>query len=184
MKKVSSKNLISALVAGVLMVGGNAVFAATQGTKGGTSTGSVDITAKIGSQVRISGLSDVDFSAAKADQDFTNTQSVCAWSNADDGGYSITAKADTSKDGKSFVLKDGDKNLIYSVGWKDSLKGDVTDLLTAEGKGLTGQKADSNGWSCSKGKTAQLKISITKDNVAEAGNGLYKGTLSLTVSAL
>src|SRR6476469_4321003 len=55
--------------------------AATDGSLGATSTGTVTINASVAARVQISKLSDVTFSAVDAGTAQSNSQNICVWSN-------------------------------------------------------------------------------------------------------
>ena len=77
-------------IAGSLLLGSPAL-AATQGSFGATSTGSLSIDASVPGRVRISGLSDVSFTNADPSVNATDAQDVCVWSNTSTRAYNITA---------------------------------------------------------------------------------------------
>ena len=179
MKKVSSNNVISALVAGILMVAGNSALAATQGTAGATSTGDLTITADVTYQVQISGLSDmtVDYAGWDGISDLTTSESVCVWSNANGGHYNITATGSGSS--RAFEITGPDGTLPYAVEWTGG--GAATALTaTTAAAGMTGAN---HGKTCSSGgPTANLDVIISAANLSAASAGTYTGTLTLLVA--
>ncbi len=179
MKKVSSKNVISALVAGILMVAGNSAFAANQGSQGATSTGDLTITADVTYQVQINDLDDmtVDYAGWDGIADLTTTESVCVWSNANGGHYNITATG--SGGSGAFEITGGSGTLPYSVDWTGG--GAATALTTGTlAAGMTGAN---HGVDClTGGNTATLDVTIAAANMSGAVAGSYTGTLTLLVA--
>src|SRR4051794_40591325 len=68
-----------------------AASAATQGTLGATSTGSVTINASVPNRIQLTGLSDVSFLNQDPAVAAANSQNVCVWSNTNTKGYYVTA---------------------------------------------------------------------------------------------
>ena len=81
---------------------GNAALAATQGSQGATSAGSIAITLSVAGRVQISGLSDVSFVSVSPDVAAVSAQNVCVWSNTATKGYSLSASG--SGAGSAFEL--------------------------------------------------------------------------------
>ena len=90
-------------------------FAASQGTLGSTSTGSVGISATIPARAQISGLTDIGFGTVDPASAASQTEDVCVWSNTPGRGYQITATGSGSSN--AFTLSDGTNTLPYSVEW-------------------------------------------------------------------
>ena len=80
-------SLRTILLLGAALCGG-ASEAATQGTVGATSSGSISISLSVAGRVQISGLSDVAFVAVSPDAAAVSAQSLCVWSNTATKGYS------------------------------------------------------------------------------------------------
>ena len=81
---------IIALVGAVWCTKTDVAFAATQGSQGTTSTGSITVNASVAARVDISNLSDVTFTDADLGPilntagQATKPQNVCVWSNNSD----------------------------------------------------------------------------------------------------
>ncbi len=179
MKKVSSKNVISALVSGILMVAGSTAFAATQGSQGATSTGDLTITAVVTHQVQISDLDDmtVDYAGWDGIADLKTTESVCVWSNANGGHYNITATG--SGGSGAFEITGGAGTLPYTVDWTGG--GAATTLTT--GTVAAGMTGANHGVDCTAGgNTATLDVTLAAVNLSTAAAGTYAGTLTLLVA--
>ena len=82
------------LLLGAALCYGGAAEAATQGSLGATSSGSIAISLSVAGRVQISGLSDVAFVAVSPDAAALSAQNVCVWSNTSTKGYTVTATGD------------------------------------------------------------------------------------------
>ena len=117
------------ILAGAMAVGGQAI-AAVDGTLGPTSTGTVDINVDVGSQVRITGLSDMTGNFYVSG-DVTDSTTACIYRNSG-ADYEITATSSFGA-GTDFFLEDGATNsVLYDVTFDDgsgptNLNNGVTD---------------------------------------------------------
>ena len=176
------RNLLACACASSIVFPGQA-YAATDGSLGATSTGSVSINASIAGRVRISGLSDVTFSSIDPAVDASNAQNVCVWSNTSTKGYNITATG--SGTGGAFTLASGALPVVpYSVEW-DDVSGSTTGSNLSSGSALTGQTSTATNSSCSAGpaSTASLIVKIGSADLQTMTAGpTYSGTLTLLVA--
>ncbi len=164
-----------------------AAQAATQGTAGTTSTGTVVINASIQARVRISNLTDLTF----ADSDFApvigtgnsvqKTENVCAWSNNADRSYFITASG--SGAANAFTLASSTNPVIpYGVSWAQSTGQTTGAALTAATKSSKLVSTATTS-SCSGGGSATLIVAITgADAEAMLAGAAYTGTLTLLMT--
>lgn len=156
--------------------------AATQGTLGATSTGSISITASVANRAQITGLSDVTFSAVDPGSAASNTQSDCVWSNTATKGYSITASG--SGTAGAFTLANGALTVAYSVQWAASTGQSSGTALTA-GTPLAGMTSTAVNPTCSTSPTttSSLIVGITAANLQSMTAATsYTGTLTLLVT--
>ncbi|OBV10582.1 hypothetical protein [Erythrobacter dokdonensis] len=159
-------------------------FAATQGTPGPTSTGTVTINATITPEVAISDLDDLTFTATQL-QTALNTganaqqaDDVCVWSNNVDGSYYLTATGDGA--GNAFTLTDGTRTLAYSLGWR--FGGGAVQSLTSGTKSprLT---TTATAPDCGGSTTASLLVILRNADIAAMeATTTYTGVLTLLVS--
>ncbi len=173
------------LVTGVgswLLAAGPA-FAATNGSFGPTSTGSVTINASVPGRVRISGLKDVTFSNVDPSVAASNAQNVCVWSNTTTRGYSITATG--SGAASAFTLAGGALPVAtYTVGWAPT-SGQTSGTSLTAGAALTGQTSTAINSDCSTGPSASasLVVSMGTPTLQSMTAGVtYTGTLTLVVA--
>lgn len=171
------------LVAGcaALLVHSGAL-AATQGSLGSTSTGSVAIGASVPNRVQLSGLSDVSFLNQDPATAALNAQNVCVWSNTGTKGYNVTASG--SGTASAFTLSNGALTVPYSVEWSQT-SGQSSGTALSTGTALTGLKSTAATATCSSGasSTASLivKMSTTNLQTMQAAT-TYTGTLTLVVA--
>jgi hypothetical protein len=172
----------------------SAAFAATQGTLGVTSTGTVDITIPIGNVVQISGL--VDFNVgiwSPGDPDVALAQDVCVYANNTGGDYLVTTTS-LNEGGTGFYrLFDGATGYVpYQVGWTDA-PGSNFAGSTAEGPGtpfnapgdpsVNQDNGSTTDPTCAGGTapTATLSVQILAADLGAAPDGMYGDTLTIVV---
>lgn len=173
MKKLTAIALSTAIAAG-------GAFAATQGSLGLSSTGSVDITLSIPDSVRIQNLVDIPLGQADGVNALSGSSPACVFRNGASGNYQITASG--SGAANAFTLASGGNTIAYTATYDD---GSGASALTT-GVALTGQTgADNASQDCSTGAnnngTIAVSVSAAAQNGAAVGN--YSGTLTLTVAA-
>ena len=119
MKTARLGRLSAGCLMGILAHG--TALAASQGTLGTTSTGSISIGASVPNRVQISNLADVSFTNQDPSVAASNAQNVCVWSNSSTKGYNITAtgsgaaNAFTLSNGKAYVEAALTKGLDINV---------------------------------------------------------------------
>lgn len=160
-------------------------LAATQGTPGPTSTGTVTINASITPEVNITSLDDITFSATlmrgalATGADVTGGDQFCIWSNNPDGSYFITATGNGA--GNAFSLTDGTRTLPYSVAVTTAAQPAGANLTTGVKSGRLTSPATVPD--CAGATTANLLIRITNANIATMeATTTYTGVLTLLVS--
>jgi len=156
--------------------------AATQGTLGATSTGSVTITASVPNRARISGLSDVAFTNQDPGTAALNSQNVCVWSNTATKAYTITATG--SGTGSAFTLASGAATVPYGVEWAAST-GQTSGTALAAGTASASLTSAATHQTCTSGPSAAASL-IVKMTTADLGTmdagSNYTGTLTLLVT--
>lgn len=169
-----------ALVAAV-MVNPGVASAATQGSLGATSTGSIGISATVPGRVQISGLTDVAFGSVDPATAAASAQDVCVWSNTSGRNYDITATG--SGTSNAFTLSDGTNSLAYSVEWA-ATSGQSSGTALAPATALTGIASTATNPTCSSGPaaSASLVVKMSAANLQAAVASSYTGTLTLVVA--
>ena len=164
-----------------LLAQGNA-SAATQGSLGSTSTGSISIGASVPNRVQLTGLTDVSFVNQDPASAATNAQNVCVWSNTSTRGYNVTATG--SGAGSAFTLANGALTVPYSVQWSGS-SGQASGTALATGAPLSGLTSTARNATCSAGpgSTASLIVNISASSLqGMLAATTYTGTLTLVVA--
>lgn len=157
--------------------------AATQGSIGATSTGSVIINATINGLVQISDLSDFTFTGLTGAANAQLTDNVCVWSNTLSKSYTIRATGSGTT--SAFTLASGANAVIpYSVAWANTAGATSGTALTTNvaSAAFTSTAILPN---CASGAnpTATLFVSIgATDQAAMVASAAYTGTLTLVVT--
>lgn len=173
-----------ALATGLLLAGTAAVpaVAATQGSLGATSTGTVAISASVPARARLSGLNNVTFANANPANAASNAQSVCAWSNTVTKGYRITATG--SGAGSAFTLAAGGLTVPYSVQW-NATSGQTSGTALTAGTQSGGFVSTATNQLCASGPnaSASLIVGITANDLQTMqASTNYTGTLTLLMT--
>jgi len=157
-------------------------FAASQGTLGATSTGTVSITASVPSRARITGLTDVDFSNQDPGTAASSAQDVCVWSNTATKGYTVTATG--SGAASAFTLSNGSGTVPYTVEWSAS-SGQTSGTAVTTGTATSTLTTTAVNQTCSAAPTSTssliVKVSTAALGTMDAGSS-YTGTLTLVVT--
>ncbi len=175
-------NALTAALAVTMLTCGAPVLAATQGTQGATSTGTVSISASVPSRARITNLTDVAFVNQDPALAALSTQNVCVWSNTATKNYTITATGNGS--GSAFTLTNGTSTVPYSVGWASSInQTSGTDLLSGTASAAFTSTATNQTCASGPAASASLIVGITSADLSTmAANSNYLGTLTLLVT--
>ena len=179
MKNFRQNIACAALLAGALDTG---AVAATQGTLGSTSTGTVSISASVPNRIQLTGLTDVAFTNQDPSTAATNAQNVCVWANTSTKGYNVTATGSGSSG--AFTLANGAATVPYSVQWAGS-SGAASGSALATGTALTGLISTATNPTCSAGpaSSASLIVNLSAVNLQSMQAATsYTGTLTLVVA--
>jgi spore coat protein U-like protein len=158
-----------------------ASFAATQGSAGATSTGTVGISATVPGRVQISGLNDIVFGTVDPGVAAASAEDVCVWSNTSGKGYTVTATGSGASN--AFSLSDGANSLAYAVEWAGTA-GQSTGTALVSGTALSGLSSTATNPTCSSGPvaSASLIVKMTAADLQSAVASSYTGTLTLVVA--
>jgi hypothetical protein len=156
--------------------------AATQGSLGTTSTGSISIGASVPNRVQLTGLSDVAFTNQDPSVAASNAQNVCVWSNTGTRGYNVTASG--SGAASAFTLANAALTVPYAVEWTGT-SGQTSGTALTPGTALAGLTSTATNATCSAGasSTASLIVKISSASLQgmQAATN-YTGTLTLVVA--
>jgi hypothetical protein len=163
-------------VAAIATLAAGHAFAATQGTLGATSQGSLDITLTIDPLVQISALNDIALGTYTGGGDMTGADDLCVYSN--NGGYDITA---TGNGGGAFELLGASANIPYTVEWATSAGAGTGTALTT-GVTLAGQGGTFTTPDCGGADNAQVIVTVDSNDLGSAPADNYTGVLTLLVA--
>jgi hypothetical protein len=157
------------------------VFAATDGTVGGTSIGTLDIDVTIDDAVRISGLNDL-IATFDGTNDIIHNDTACIYRNGT-GLYQITAVGDGGVSGTDFSISDGPTVVAYTVNWNDEATPGAGVAVTSGTPVINQTGADTSSSTCGNtGPNSAVQLTILAADLLGAPTGLLEGTLSITVS--
>jgi hypothetical protein len=166
-------------VAAVATFAASNAFAATQGTLGATSTGSLNITLTIDQLVQISALNDIALGNYTGGANMTGFDDLCVYSNI--GGYQITATGDDGSGGTAFQLIGAGATIPYAVEWADAAGAATGDAMTS-GTVLTNQSGNLTTPNCDGGNNARVRVTVNSTDLAAAPAQAYLGVLTLVVA--
>ncbi len=181
------RNFLALVTAAAVATGSCAALAATQGTPGATSTGTIGITLTIPHQVRITGLTDLALTYT-ATGNITGSKTFCVNDNLDAGGrgYFITASSANGSGSDFRLTASGPLYLIYDLDYDDDTDAG-TGGASLNNAVITTTEFDSGsatdmGASCST-PNASILVTITEAAHQAAQAGSYSDTLTLLVTA-
>lgn len=176
---LNNKGVRGLVVAGAVMaLSTTASFAATQGTTGGNSTGTLDISVDVNDEVRISNLTDIT-GVFDGTNDVVGSSSACVYRNGT-GLYNITATGDGA--GNAFTLTDGviATPIPYAVDYNDG-SGAIPLTAGVTSSGMSG--ADQSSDTCATtGNNATISVTVAAADLLPAPAATYVGTLTLVVA--
>jgi hypothetical protein len=154
--------------------------AATQGTPGASSTGSLNVFIKVGSEVRISGLTDYTNENWDGSAYNFETKPFCVYSNGSGGLYGMKITG-TDQQPKFELVNQLDKShpIPMQVEFQDLSVGGNGYAPAVAGQNLP-DRVGSTDAACKGQPDARLKISV---GAANGLSGKYTGTVYLTVTA-
>lgn len=174
--------LVATSFALALSVASVGAQAATQGTLGATSTGSVTITASVPNRARITGLTDISFLNQDPATAAASAQNVCVWTNTATGAYTITASGNGAAN--AFTLAAGASTVPYSVEWA-STTGQTSGTALGTGTASASLTSAATHQTCTSGPSASASLIVrmaTADLGTMAAGSSYTGALTLLVT--
>lgn len=165
-----SNGLAVVLLCGV----SSAAFAAIQGDKGSTSTGSATVSANVPTKIQITNVQDFIFGEWSGEGGFSSTASnICVWSTSHQ--YALTASGSLTDNAFGMTGVGGD--IPFTVEWSGvtgTLSPGVATPILAAAKSAT---CNANG-----DPTASMTVTVTEAAMQEVTIGQYSGTVTLTVA--
>jgi len=184
--KTWQRNLLNSAVAASMLFGASMAGAATNGSIGATSEGTVDLTILVPDLVLVTGLDDVQFI-----HDQTNGASAletfCVWSTPGIG-YDVTIDSLSPTADTEFQAFSGTEFIPYAVDFDDSSTGvnalSVTEGATLNRLGNPFVSATDASPGCSGGDNASIRISTEATGAGNPVAGIYEDTLTLIVAPM
>lgn len=173
-----------ALGLAALAFSAGAAFAATQGTLGATSSGTLVISSTKGNAVQISNLSDLTFPSSSTVAPSPLSETPCVYSTTTN--YTITATSANPGAGSIFQVTNGVSFITYRVDWADAAVGGTSRILSSGVISPTIGGANNSNPTC--GGTYDSRLTITIDpsgtTWGPASTGTYTDTLTLLVAPI
>lgn len=180
---VTASLLASLLVFSILSF--SSLQAATQGSPGASSSGSVEINIVKNRLIVIKGLRDFNFGVWNSgDGTLSDNDNVCIGKTDLGAPYAIRAAGNGDGiDPAAFTLSNGADQISYNVYWNDA-NGTVGNQQLTPGLILHGQTGSAlsflfNLFICATNANVEIEIPDTELQAANGGN--YSGTLTLLV---
>lgn len=159
------------------------VFAATQGTLGTTSSGTVGVSITIPSLVQISGLSDITLGSTSTFP-ATGSTTACVYSNVSSpsGSYFVTASS-LNTAATNFRVKDSGTNfIVYSAFWNNTSAATQTTALTSGTKTTQQTGGSATSVTCGGSANANFNISFSASQVQGAAAATYTDTVTVLIT--
>ena len=167
----------------------NDAQAATDGTLGGTSTGTSTLSVNVPLRALITGVADLNFSSElttwNGADDVTLADSVCVFTSG--GAYEVTASG--SGAANAFTVTDGSTLISYTVQWDDSAGASSGTALTTGVQSSANFSGTTTLGDCTPTPTNNATFIVTMNgdsgtnDLASATTGVnYTGTLTLLVT--
>jgi hypothetical protein len=177
--KTATNTAIKSAVLGCTLLCSLPSPAATQGTLGATSTGTLNISATLQDLVIISGLADIALGTYSGTGNMTGQSTFCVYRNGT-GNYSATLTGD----GPGFLIKSGANTLAYTATFTHGATPVAATSGTVMGTALAPLSGNSTSQTCGGGTNGNISISISQAAAQAAPSGAYTGTLTVLIAPL
>jgi hypothetical protein len=181
------RNLLSSAVAAGLLFGASMAGAATQGSVGATSTGSVDLSILVPDLVLVNDLDDIVINYARGAGDVTAVEPFCVWGSP---GmlYNITFDSLNPAATTVFTAVSGTDTVEYTVDFDDWTVGTsfspVSQGVTLDNAGDGYIAANNEVPGCTTDNAALRINAVETGNLIDAPAGAYTDTLTVVVAPL
>lgn len=157
-------------------------FAATQGTLGTTSTGTVGVSITIPALVQISSLSDIALGTPSSYPATGNT-TACIYSNlvSPAGGYYVTATSLNASAGAFRVVNSGNF-ITYSAYWNNTSAATQTTALTSGTKTAVQTGGSATSVTCGGTPNANFNVSFSATQIQAASPASYTDTVTVLIT--
>ena len=154
-------------------------LAASDGSLGADSTGTLGLSLDIADRVQITGLSDIALGTYSGSGDLTGSASFCVYRNGT-GLYDLKASS-ANEDGVVFRAIGGGEFIPYAVkvdADTDASDGVAVDSGTAE----TGLQGHATATDCGGSDNAAVQVSFAEADLQAASTSAYADTITLLVT--
>jgi hypothetical protein len=178
LKKAARLAAVALGAAAAAAVPATTARAATQGNIGANSTGSTTISARSGIFIWITGLDDLDFGTWNGSSNLTRDSFHCVGTNQATRRFNIRAVG--SGAGGAFTLSNGSGGtLAFSAAYRSATGANRALAPNVVQTGHVGVALSA----CRAGsQTMRLRLTISTGQFGAARDGVYTGTLTLTVA--
>ncbi len=166
---------IRLLAAGLGLIMSSAVFGASDGVIGVTSTGSSDISLTLPQLILARSFADFSLGSYSGLGDLNGNDDLNISTNYSPGDYELTASG--SGAGGAFTLTDGSELIAYNAYFNDAT-GIVGRAALANGVPLTGQGGAADTLADAT-LNANLSVEVLEAALQAVGAGVYTGTITL-----
>ena len=167
LKKIALGGTLVAVAAGAQ--------AASDGTVGPSSTGSVDLTLEVEGAVKISNLLDIDLGTFATSGTLSGFTEACVYSNSATG-YTVTATSVSTNGGTTgFQLHNGTDALDYTVEF------DSTVILHNSATNFTGARTIDDDCAIG-GNNTSIDVEVDPVDASAVSIGTYTATLTLVLA--
>lgn len=173
------KKLVKGLIIAGAMVAGGSAIAATQGTLGLTSTGTIDISVGVGDQIQITALADITGPYVPG-TDFTGSSPACVYRNGGTGDFDVTMTS-ANGSGTNFQLNDAGTFVVYDVTFNDSVSGAI-DMDNNVLNNTDFTNANTTSPTCGGVPQSTIAINVPDANLGAVAAGTYADTLTIVVA--
>jgi hypothetical protein len=186
--KTWQRNLLNSAVAASMLFGATVAGAATNGSVGPTSTGSVDLTILVPDLVLVSNLDDITFQHDRVNG-ASATETFCVWGSPG-VKYDLTVSSLSPTGTSTFVASSGTEFIDYTVEFADNVTMVDPELVVESGvmdaEDDLGYTPDTSALpNCGAGDNAAIRISTANTGIGNPPSaGIYEDTLTLVVSPL
>lgn len=171
----------AALAAVVMMSQGAA--AATQGSLGSTSTGTVGVSVTIPQKYRITSLTDITLGTYSGTGDLTGNDDVCVYTNDATKAYHVLITDSSSMTPSGFGVQNAGAtaSIPMTVAW-NSATGTSGNAAVTYNSSLAGSNANSTSVTCATGgESANLQVTLAAADLQAAPADAYSTTLTIVI---
>lgn len=181
--KNMTKRLGGAAVLALMLLTGQGAVAATQGTLGTTSTGTVGVSLTINPVYQVTSLTDFVLGTYGGTGAMTGNQDVCVYTNDATRSYGVRVTDSSTMSATGFSVQNAGATaqIPYTLRWNDAT-GIAGNTALAYNTRLASIDANITSATCATGgDSANLQISLLATDLQAAPAGSYTTTVSVLI---